>query len=743
MKPDKESPQKVFFQPARLVVPLFQRPYVWSRELQWEPLWQDIERLTELLARDSTSTHFLGAFVVQQLPTDLGHMPAWSVIDGQQRLTTLQVLLDALHAELLSRDEISLAGQVEPLIQNPPAFHIGEHDRYKVWPTNHDRVGFVSIMSAGTPVDYASVVPSRLAEAHEYFASAIRSWLDSSPNPRASAHLLVTAVTSQLELVSIRLDANEDAQAIFETLNARGVPLSAADLIKNYVFQNFKGTDAETESAYYKYWAELETPWWVELITSGRVTHPRSSWFLWHWLRGRKLEDFPIRELFGQFKSYVSSRDRDLLELLPEIKSAADRYRVVIEGAQKQDGPLSREQWFSYRVGTLDSEVIRPLLIWLDEEAQADIPDGDRLSILRSLESWFVRRAIVKAPSQGVNKFLMDLLVRLSKKPHDELAIETENYLASNNTPVGYWPDDDEVTSALEGAPAFNKYLRARLRMILEALEDYRRGYPDWRAMGMGPVPRRIGTIEHLMPRKWRVNWETTWADEEMGAKSASRDRVIHELGNLTLVTNKLNSRVSHSAWKSKVAHFREANDVLITNDVIQSAPEEWNESLISSRTKTLTETILKIWPVPEGHVSAPGVDDEPARVGAVDLALLVSEGAIAQGAELVARPAVLKGARAAIGLDGRIYVNGHGHDTPSAAGVAANSDGLYKGGINGWRFWKIRDSGKTLWEIRNEFRLSLGEETGGDDVGEDTLSSEQIEAELSAAEEIEDGGED
>ena len=238
MKPDKESPQKVFFQPARMIVPLFQRPYVWSKELQWEPLWQDIQRLTELLTKDSTATHFLGAFVIQQLQTELGNMPAWSVIDGQQRLTTLQILLDALHAQLVARDETMLAGQVEPLIENPPAFRKGPDDQYKVWPTNHDRPGFASVMSAVAPVDYSGVQKSRLAEAHEYFATAIGEWLEASAEPSASAHLLVTAVTSQLELVSIRLDPNEDAQAIFETLNARGVPLSAAEIIKILVFQN-------------------------------------------------------------------------------------------------------------------------------------------------------------------------------------------------------------------------------------------------------------------------------------------------------------------------------------------------------------------------------------------------------------------------------------------------------------------------------------------------------------------------
>lgn len=735
MRPDKESPQKVFFQPARMIIPLFQRPYVWSKELQWEPLWLDIARLTELLAKDSTATHFLGAFVIQQLPNELGHMPAWSVIDGQQRLTTLQILLDALHAQLVARGETMLAGQVEPLIENPPAFRKGPDDQYKVWPTNHDRAGFASVMSAVAPVDYPSVQKSKLAEAHEYFGKAIGEWLEASADPSAKAHLLVTAVTTQLELVSIRLDPNEDAQAIFETLNARGVPLSAADLIKNFVFQNFPGTDAQIEAAYHQNWAELETPWWVTMVTAGRITHQRSSWFLWHWLRARKLEDFPIRELFSQFKEYVASGGHSLQKLLPEIKAAADSYRAVIEGSQQSTGPLTRAQWFSYRVGTLDSEVVRPLLIWLDEAPQSDIPDADRTRIFRLLESWFVRRAIVKAPSQGSNRFIVDLMVHLSKQAHDRFANEVERYLASNKTPVGYWPDDVEATAALKGAAAYNRYLRARLRMILEALEDYRRGYPDWNAMAMGPIARGIGTIEHLMPQKWRTNWATSWPEDEAEAKGATRDRMLHELGNLTLVTKKLNPSLSNRSWKTKVAHFQQVNDVVLTNDVIQSNPTNWDETIIAARTVTLTASILEIWPVPAGHVGLMTQVEQPAATSEVDLALLVSEGLIEAGAILVARAAVLKGATAAVGLDGRVFIGDVGYDTPSAAGSAANSEGLYKGAINGWRFWKLADTGKSLWDIRNEYRVSLGEESGGDEPGDDDQESDSFEAEIAASE--------
>jgi hypothetical protein len=164
---------------------------------------------------------------------------------------------------------------------------------------------------------------------------------------------------------------------------------------------------------------------------------------------------------------------------------------------------------------------------------------------------------------------------------------------------------------------------------------------------------------------------------------------------------------------------------------------------LITARTATLTRSILDIWPVPEGHV---GLTVQPAQadtVSDVDLALLVSEGLIDAGATLVARPEVLKGATAAVGLDGRIFVRDTGYNTPSGAGYAVNTEGLYKGGINGWRFWKLKDSGKSLWDIRNEYLVSLGEESGGDEPGEDEQESEQFEAEIAASENPNGNGDD
>jgi hypothetical protein len=428
------------------------------------------------------------------------------------------------------------------------------------------------------------------------------------------------------------------------------------------------------------------------------------------------LDDFPIRELFSQFKGHVKVRNLNLSTLLPEIKSAADSYRAVIEGSQRPNGPLTRPELFSYRVGTLDSEVARPLLIWLDDPGQRDISTTDKNRILELLESWFVRRAIVKAPSQGSNRFIVDLMVQLSKQPHDRLAIETERYLAANKTPVGYWPDDREVSDALTGAAAYNKYLRVRLRMILEALEDDKRGYPNGTRLAMGPIARGTGTIEHLMPRQWRTNWPADLTADEQTA----RDKIVHELGNLTLVTQSLNSTVSNGSWTTKLAYFERINDVLLTNEAIRLANPEWSEVEITQRTTSLIAAIQRIWQVPVGHVGLATAESVmPAIAMTVDVAQLVSEGLVAPGAVLLARPTVLRGAKAAVGIDGRIFVENAPFDTPSAAALAVNSEGLYRGGINGWTFWEVESSGRTLAEVRLDYLSSLGEDSPDDDPGE------------------------
>lgn len=135
METQVRTPQLVFMLPQRLVVPLFQRPYVWNEESQWEPLWNDVTRVADRLLKrpqDKHQPHFLGAVVLQQTQNPIGKMQARTIIDGQQRLTTLQLLLDALHAELLRVEARPAAMRIEMLVRNPEHFCSKAEDRFKV-----------------------------------------------------------------------------------------------------------------------------------------------------------------------------------------------------------------------------------------------------------------------------------------------------------------------------------------------------------------------------------------------------------------------------------------------------------------------------------------------------------------------------------------------------------------------------------------------------------------------------------
>src|SRR5688572_29333772 len=160
METQVRTPQMIFMQPQRLIVPLFQRPYVWNEENQWEPLWNDVIRVADRLVSrptDKHNPHFLGAVVLQQVQRQTGLMQERTIIDGQQRLTTLQLLLDALHAELQSVKAVQPAMRIEHLVRNADPFCAKSEDRFKVWPTNRDRAAFNAVMGATPPIDYEKV----------------------------------------------------------------------------------------------------------------------------------------------------------------------------------------------------------------------------------------------------------------------------------------------------------------------------------------------------------------------------------------------------------------------------------------------------------------------------------------------------------------------------------------------------------------------------------------------------------
>jgi Protein of unknown function DUF262/Protein of unknown function (DUF1524)/Restriction Enzyme Adenine Methylase Associated len=701
------TPQAIFMQPQRLLVPLFQRPYVWNEELQWEPLWKDLERVaTRLLQSPATAQapHFLGAVVLQQLPTPTSDLQQRTVIDGQQRLTTLQLLLDALHAEIEAVGATMSAARLEPLVANAEAFCRKREDRFKVWPTNRDRAAFNEVMEASSPVDYQKLRSrsSRLAKAHQFFSQQCREWLgaDGPDNVISRAEAIERSARELLQVVVIDLTASENAQEIFETLNARGAVLTAADLIKNFVFQRLLEQGADVEAAYSRYWEQFETAFWEEEISVGRIKYPRSSVFLNHWLVARTGDEIVAREVFSRFKAYADFQaGRSMGELLAEIHRASAIYRDFTEKAATLDGPLDRVGLFAYRVKTLESEVVKPVLLALLDHESGPLPEDDVTASLDVLESWLARRMLIRATGKSYSKIMAEVVSIIRSATPTQIGQVVREYFASQRSEAAYWPDDDELVRELKAMPVYRKLSRARLRMVLESIEDHWRGWIPGKQSAAGMRIRRESyVIEHIMPQSWVKHWALP-----PDCMEADRDSRIHRLGNLTLLTKKLNSSVSNGPWLGdggKASHLQHKDVVLLNSKLLAKyGASQWDEDGIDWRTDQVVKDLCAIWPVPVGHKVNIARAQTTTTV-TVDVADLVGAGYLAAGQILYSRPGKHGGHTGCVLSDGRIEVAGEVFDSPSQAGIFVR-----KKNTNGWNFWRLEADGRRpLREVRAEY---------------------------------------
>lgn len=723
METQVRTPQMVFMQPQRLVVPLFQRPYVWNQENQWEPLWNDIVRVADRLLRAPQTKHyphFLGAVVLQQIQSPTGLMQERTIIDGQQRLTTLQLLLDALHLEFLTAGATAPALRIEPLVTNADPFRSHPEDQFKVWPTNRDRPAFNAVMGAERPLDYSVVgfVGERMVEAHRYFSEQARAWLalNGEEDIEQRALAIETVARELLQMVVIDLAADENAQEIFETLNARGAPLTAADLIKNFVFQRLQESGANVEQAYERHWKEFETAFWEAELNVGRLRYARSSIFLNHWLVARTGEEVVAREVFTRFKTFASfDAGKDMAGLLEEVDRAARVYRDFTERSSKLTGPIDRLGVFGYRTGVMESEIIKPLVLHLLDPEASTVPEDQLRKALDATESWMVRRMLVRATTKAYNQVVAEIITQLRKSDRAAAGDVIETYLAGQTSASRYWPDDDEVREELKTLLAYRRLGRGRLRMVLEAIEDHLRGWRDEKVpLGEERVARGKLHIEHVMPRKWELHWPLP-----QGLRADERDRLIHTVGNLTLLTGRLNSKVSNGPWigTDGKRHGLEAHDVLMLNrELLKGSEVAWTDTEIRKRSDCLASLIIEIWPVPEGHTSG-FAHEKPTPRHRVDVLDLLNAGFLDQGAVLVPRRKKFEDIEATVLVDGRIDIGGAVHGSPSEAAKAITGKQT-----NGWWFFLVdKPSKRSLRDVRRDYLEAFAEDVDeGDDEGED-----------------------
>jgi len=723
MKADTLTLKQVFSKDIRYVVPMFQRPYVWTETRHWEPLWDDVRTTTERLLRnqqsptsispahaeEQTAPHFLGAIVIDQIPSKVVEVEARHIIDGQQRLTTLQLLLDAVQEVVANLGSPRDAKLLSKLVLNDPDVVSRPDDRFKVWPTTIDQDAFRDAMDDDSDASEHRGKP--IADAHLYFKRQAEAWLTEEGDPEVRSNALSTALHGLFQIVVIDLEPHDNAQVIFETLNARGTPLLAADLVKNHVMQAALAANLDAEQIYHEHWADFDGPYWRHEVKQGRLVRPRIDMFLDFWLEMETSGEVPSHDVFPEFRRHLERSNHDVQDVVNRIARGSKVFEHIHTLRDE-----SSDGTFLYRWEVLEAQVISPILLWLFGQPEDELPVEQRQIALKSLESFLVRRTVARRTAKNYNRLFLDLLDHLKQGDVSTAGDRLTGFLASQTADANSWPDDTEFATSLISEPLYSKLKRSRLRMILEALEDEMRT-----AKSEDRHVAKNLTIEHLLPQAWTT---ATWplpGTHELAAETQRRNSLLHSLGNLTLVTNKLNPELSNGPWEHKRPRIDE-HGVLRLHQAVKNEPT-WGETSIVERSQDLAALALHIW----AHPNSPTADlegigrsalekgvSEPTQEPSssddyVSLLDLIREELLEPGEQLQC-PIPSRGVthEATLLDNGTIKLStGEIFDSPSGAAIH-----LYGTPINGWNRWRVpRLDNMRLAEIRDILTTSGDED--------------------------------
>jgi hypothetical protein len=712
------------------VVPHFQRPYVWDQEDNWEPLWADVRAAAEGVENeqvqgtetDEAQTYFLGAIVTQERRRVPPRLSSANVIDGQQRLTTLQVLVAAARAAAVSLGHEAIAGRFEEMLENSPkAVHEKfPEDRRKLVPLPQDREAFAwAVQLSAAPVPPVS--DHQLIAGRLWFEETITAWAADSDDAGARLDALQFALDERVQLVHIALDSRDDPQVIFEALNHRGVRLNAADLIKNLLFQTLErqGDHELADDLLVRWWLPFDGKPWRDDVTSGRITRSRVDVFIAHWLTMRCGAEVSVEHLFGSFKKWLRTSGVRASDVIIELRRYGDVYLRLLESS-----PITATGRLVDSMRATSTNTPWPVLLFLHGTDQ--IPAEQRSRAALALDSFLMRRAICGMTSKDYNNLMRSVLSAAQAAEPANIGEAVQRKLSEETAPSRLWPSDSQFRQGLLEAALYSRVVRGRLRALLVGLENHlTTGKTE------SVAPHRAAesglTIEHLLPQGWRAHWPL--AEPGLDAEIA-RDDALHRLGNLTLLTAKLNPSVSNKAWPSKRTEIQKHSLLRLTTSSVLTAPpnadprqtdavwvSDWDESRITTRGRWLADVAVVAWPRPAGGPEVTWDDtlgvlpSESAPRGPSDISIadLVAVDMLSVGDELVwSRPRAGEEHRCAILVDGQLrHSDGRASATPSGACALVTGGGSH----DGWECWRVPSRGNALIDdLRQELREARAE---------------------------------
>lgn len=604
----------------QLEVPLFQRQYIWQREKHWEPLWEDIARkfVDYLDGRKDAPVHFLGAMVLDQKQTPATHVSKRQVIDGQQRLTTLQIFLSAFRDFCSEHDCEEMAKECAGFTLNKGMMADVEVDKFKVWPTQLDRAQFSDVVGACSRAEILKRHPlrkrpyarqfdprPRMVEAYLFFYEQFDEFfLGTQTEPPLAGDVPLAqrveecfqALKGALQVVEIDLESGDDAQVIFETLNARGEPLLPADLLRNFIFLRAARRGEPQEILYKKFWARFDDPFWRVEVKQGRLLRPRSDLFLQHFLASRLMADIPIKHLFIEYKFWID-RSQPFASVEEELACLArqgDDFRRIL--APDKDDPLHGLAAF---LDAFDVRTSYPLLLTMLDQG---MDEAQWAAVSTMLESYLLRRAVCGLTTKNYNRVFLGLTRTLRREGATPENLARQ--LREQSGDSAEWPSDERFAEAWRTQHAYQLLNNPKIVHILKRLSDtYLTGKSE--AVSVEGAL----SVEHVLPQQWQEKWPLTdgskgmtaqelWAaskDDAVADASRKRNQALQTFGNLTILSKALNSAASNSPWSTKKPELLK-HSLLPINQMLHDV-SVWDEAAIAQRSNDLLARALRVWP--------------------------------------------------------------------------------------------------------------------------------------------------
>lgn len=622
------------------MVPFYQRTYVWTRQDQWEPLLEDICKKADARLDGSTPTpHFLGAIVLDHQTKDgLGGVETLHIIDGQQRLTTLQFILKSVllvlenyeGTETITRASKVIISMIEN--QNVDTMEDTEREIFKVYPTFFDVKNHKDAFDAKSikelkrkfphsftnwgklrtrRLDITSPPPPHPAplEAILFFAGEFSKWIGSGDKHEIDkrCEALVKAILQDFKVITITLGDNDDAQVIFETLNGRGAELHATDLIRNFIFMRADSKGEDSERIYNELWKKFEDSYWKTAQRRGRASKPVIEWFFQVYLQANMRREIDLGRLYFEYRQNATRSQKSVEEQLNSLVKYSDVYRKLVECIE--DDAVSN---FGRKIAPYDISTVHSLALFI---GISDANNNEKTKMFNYLLSYVVRRAICGLTQKNYNNVFIRVLSKLSET--ELTAVNLHHILMEQKGEASRWPRDEEFVNACKSSALYPDTLDApKMRAVLEELENHLRRS----ALGEDSAPVKlhdVPDIDHILPRSWFAHWplrsgESATAEESStihgkklaGLELTDREYAIHvrnaivpTLGNLTLLNLSVNRGAQDKNFQTKQNLLIQHTNLRLNIRLLDPNLKSWDETSIKHRGNELAKSALCIWP--------------------------------------------------------------------------------------------------------------------------------------------------